>query len=533
MESWHFSHIRHYWEIVSRRKGLILSSILLSITCGLIFFSIQEKVYKGEARLSYQQQKINPYQMSPDEQTEKADIVSRLTQIVTSRSNLEKIILEEDLYANLRKNLKVEDVVEIMRRNINIVQNSEGDTFVIEYLGNSPDKVVRVTNKLASRIIEENLQYPQERTSETFVSPQNELEMSKEILNKKEAVIRDYKHTYYDEMKDQRQMNMSRLAALQGQYKGTQESIKELEQNQILIQDLIDDHKVLVEQEKQQKKIQQASKQDAATTITINKQAKLEMLQNGLAVLQKRYPDQHPQVERLKKQIADLQKLIQEERIVPDNTKPNTTSEFDAELLSLQIRIKDIGALSLKQLEQEKEEIELLIDMYEDWVISASVREAEWSSLTREYGELKKQYEFFVAQHLKDLSALNLEINPKGYQFKIEESAQVRESPIQPNFNKIMVLMTFIGLVAGVLLVLGMEIVDTSFKSQDKLEKTFDLKVICCVPNFALPGETAPKYFWSFSKTVLFLIWISAVCFAMFDLRNEGKIISSFIQIVH
>ena len=319
MESQQFSHLRQLLDIGSRRKWLILCCILLGISFGLLFFLKQEKVYKGEALVSYQQQKVNPSQMSPDEETGIRDIVSTLTQIVTSRSSLEKIILEENLYEELRENVPIEVLVEIMRKNINIVQSmfvksdtsNRGDTFVIEFFGSDPQQVVSVTNKLASRFIEENLKYREARASETSVYTQNELEMAKETLDRKEAVMRDYKLQYYNEMPDQRQMNMDRLIALQEQYQGTQESIQDLERTQILIQDQINVRKLVIEQEKKQLEMQQAIDPDASTTIVINQQAKLEMLKNSLLELQERYTEQHPQVIRLKRQIANVEQLIQ------------------------------------------------------------------------------------------------------------------------------------------------------------------------------------------------------------------------------
>ena len=218
---------------------------------------------------------------------------------------------------------------------------------------------------------------------------------------------------------------------------------------------------------------------------------------------------------------------FKDESTEPENIQP----KYDDELFALQIRIKDIG-LSIKKLEREKEEIRLQIKKYEEWVEAAPVREAEWSSLTREYAELKKHYDFLVAQNLQALSALNLEINQKGSQFKIEDLAQVPENPVKPNFRKIMILTLFAGVMAGLLFAVGLEVVDTSFKSQFELEQTFNLSVIGSVPHFELAGETARKHFWSFTKTVFFLIWISAVCLAMFDLRHEGKIIASVVQTI-
>ena len=510
-----------------------MTCILLGASFGLFHYLKQDKVYKGEALLSYQQQKINPSQMSPDEEAGIRDIVSTLTQIVTSRSSLEKIIEEENLYKEIREYVPEDVVIEIMRRNINIVQTmfvrsdtrDRGDTFVIEYYGSDPQQVVRVTNTLASRFIEENLRYREERATETSNYTENELAMAKEMLDRKEEVMRDYKLKYYNEMPDQRQLNMSRLIALQEQYQGTQESIQDLERTRVLIQDQINVRKQLVDEKQKITEMQQALEQNASTTISINKEAKLEMLKNSLEELQERFTNQHPQVKRLQKQISGLELLIAEEAKDPEADSP----QFDDELFALQIQIKDIG-LSVKALEEEKEEIRALINKYEEWVESAPVREAEWSSLTREYAELKRHYDFLVSQKLQANSALNLEKNQKGSQFKIEDLARVPETPVSPNFRKIMILTIFAGVMAGALLSVGLEVASTTFKSQFELEQAFDLSVICSVPRVSLTKEVAQKRFWSFAKTIVFAAWVCAIGLVIFDQRSEAQIIASLLQ---
>ena len=533
MESPRFTLIRQYLDLISRKKWLILTCILLGASFGLFHYLKQNKVYKAEALLSYQQQKVNPSQMSPDEETGIRDIVSTLTQLVTSRSSLEKIILDENLYEEIRGDVPIDGLIGIMRDNINIVQSmfvqsdtrDRGDTFVIEYYGSDPEVIVRVTNKLASRFIEENLRYRQERATETSAYTEKELEMAKEILDRKEAVMRDYKLQYYNEMPDQRELNMSRLIALQEQYQGTQESIQDLERTRVLIQDQINVRKQIIEEMKKETAMQEALSDDGSTSININKEAKLEMLENGLEDLQQRYTDQHPQVKRLKRQIQSLKILIASEKLDEEGDSP----KFDDELFDLQIQIKDIN-LSIEKLEKEKEDIRVLINKYDQWVESAPVREAEWSSLTREYAELKRHYDFLVSQNLQALSALNLERNQKGSQFKIEDYARVPETPVSPNFNKIMILSIFAGVMAGAVLALGLEIADTSFKSQFELEQAIELPVICSVPRLSLAREVAQKRAGSFGKAIFFLIWLFAIGLVLVDQRNESSIIAAFMQ---
>ncbi len=58
-------------------------------------------------------------------------------------------------------------------------------------------------------------------------------------------------------------------------------------------------------------------------------------------------------------------------------------------------------SLNIARMKKEMEEIKEHIKQYEQWVAAAPVREAEWSALTREYGEIKRRYDFLVAQNLQ------------------------------------------------------------------------------------------------------------------------------------
>jgi len=270
--------LKRYLDTISRRKWLILCGFMIGISCGLIFYLKQDNVYKAEVLLSSQQQQINPNpsQMSPEEQVGIRELVSTLAEIVLSKPSLEKLIKEEDLYRKSREELPMEDVVGMMRDNIIIDQSITGDSFVIEYEGSDPAQVVRVANALAAIFIAENLQYREERTSETATYTQNELEVAKEMLDRKEEVMRDYKLKYYNQMPDQRAINTSRLIALQVQYQARLDSI----------QDQINVRKQLVEENLSQSKPQQTGEQKQGTSINIDQQAKLEMLQNGLSPMQ-------------------------------------------------------------------------------------------------------------------------------------------------------------------------------------------------------------------------------------------------------
>ena len=95
-------------DVLLRRKALIVSCILIATTLGVVIYLLQPKTYQSTALLNYQQQRVNPAKMSPDEEAYIKDIVSTLSDIVTSRTSLEKIIIQEGLYKEEREKLPME-----------------------------------------------------------------------------------------------------------------------------------------------------------------------------------------------------------------------------------------------------------------------------------------------------------------------------------------------------------------------------------------------------------------------------------------
>ena len=115
MEIQQINQIRKYADVILRGKAWIGGFIIVGLVAGLAFYLTQPKIYQVSTLLSYQQQKVSPAKMSPDVQARIRDIVSTLSQIISSRTSLEQIITTVDLYREQRQKMPMEDVIELMR----------------------------------------------------------------------------------------------------------------------------------------------------------------------------------------------------------------------------------------------------------------------------------------------------------------------------------------------------------------------------------------------------------------------------------
>lgn len=505
MENQQIQQLRRWVDVAFRRKAIILIFALLGVSLGLAYYLVQPKIYRSTALLSYQQQRINPSQMSPDLVARIRENINTVTNIVLSRSSLEQIVTNHGLLDPADKQQSMEGAVERLRALIHIEQSRNGDTFSISYVGTNPEVVEQVTNSLAARFIDENLKYREERAAETSVYTEDELVMAKEMLDSREAKMRDYKLQYFNEMPEQRESNLTRLTALQEQYQSRQDSIQDLERTRVLIQEQINVRRQLLADTARSRASRAPETADAQPETD---RQRLARLQGTLQNLLTRYTEQHPEIRQLRREIAALEQQVGPEpasgATASAGSRQRSGEPFDQELFDLQIQMKDV-VLNIQKLKEEQAELQKGIEQYEAWIEAVPAREAEWAALTREYAELRRHYDDLVAQNLQAQSSLNLERKQKGSQFRIEDPARAAEKPISPVFLKIMAIALLGGLGLGVVLVVGSEVLDASFRSPEDVEDALPVEVLCSIPYLPLQKETRRARFRQVGGSLLFV----------------------------
>ncbi len=511
--------IYKYLNLLLSRHKLIIVMLLLAVTAGYAYYLRTPQIYQSSASIIYQEQRINPSRLSPDEKVQIGEMVNTIAQQVLSRTNLEKIIEEFNLYAEMRENAAKEDIIERLRKNaIDIdLGRKTGNVFTISFRGKNPNTVRQVTNALAAKFIEENIRVREERARERASYIQEELRMSKVTLHEKESQMRDYKLKYYNEMRDQRASNVTRLNTLQSQFQAIQTNIQGLEQTRLLASEQLEVRKNL-----------QKAAFNADVAVPETKagllQTELANARNSRNELLARYTKQHPSVRRIEKRIENLESEISNFKDPDSKEAVSVMEAVDPRIQELSIQLKEID-LDLKNLRKESENILSQIKTYQKWIDASPIREAEWSDLTRDYDELKRYHDALVAQSLAAEAAESLEIRQKGSQFKIVDPAYLPETPVKGSFLKILISSMAIGLAVGAVLVLGIDFLDPSFKNQKEMEDYLQIPVTCTLPliftDFELKRQKIKNILWY----LFFAIWVLALITATLYFWSTGALI--------
>jgi len=130
--------------------------------CSVAYYKMVPKIYRATTLILVQPQRVPTEYVRSTVTDSVTSLLNTLSQEILSRTRLERVIQEFNLYEDIRSKVPLERIVEIMREAIGI--KVEGDprneraqsTFSISFEGKEPRTVMLVTNKLASLFIEEN-----------------------------------------------------------------------------------------------------------------------------------------------------------------------------------------------------------------------------------------------------------------------------------------------------------------------------------------------------------------------------------------
>ena len=123
------------------------------------------------------------------------DRLQSITQQILSRTRLERIIQDFDLYAEERAPGSWRTSSSGCARDIS-VQVVKGDAFRVSYIGRDPRTVMKVTERLASLFIEENLRDREVLAEGTNQFLEAQLEDARRRLIEHEKKLEDYRKQF-------------------------------------------------------------------------------------------------------------------------------------------------------------------------------------------------------------------------------------------------------------------------------------------------------------------------------------------------
>jgi polysaccharide chain length determinant protein (PEP-CTERM system associated) len=487
----HALTVRDCLRILDRRRWWLLAPLFVCWAAIWTISWLLPSQFRSETLILVEQQKVPEEYVVANVSVDVQDRLNAMKQQVLSRTRLEKIIEQFQLYPSERKRQGMDAAVEKMRdTDVEIKpvetpgRKGEAAAFVIKYSAPSARLAQTVNAQLTSLFIDENIQEQSQMAENTTDFLSSELDDARSKLAEQEDRIKHFKGQHLGELPAQMESNVQILTGLQDRLRSLTQSLNRAQEQKLYLESLLAQYRSV-----------KVGGEHGATSLPALDQ-ELERLRSELTAAQTRYTEKHPDVIRLQNEVAKTEKLKQQ--IESDlaskgssglDTAPTTTAELQAmsPILQIQGQLK-ANELEVQDTHRQVQQMEAQIAAYQGRLNSAPVAEQQLADLTRDYDQSKANYDSLLKKQMQSQLATNLEKRQQGQQFRIIDPASLPNQAYSPDRLKF----SAFGLLAG--LILGIGCLSAAEYVDDRVRGSHDVKIagariLVGIPHLMTPLE--------------------------------------------
>jgi protein tyrosine kinase modulator len=454
-----------------RRKNLIACVFVVVFLLSAYLAVILPKVYQSRSLVLITPQRVPSAFVTSTVTTDLNERMQSIIQEILSRTQLEKIVKEFDLYPSGNLSL-MEDRVETLRKAIK-VEFRRNNVFQLSFEADNPENAKQVTGRIASLFIEQNLQVREQQAIGTKSFMTAEAERLRKELEEQEAVVNRYKAANRYELPDQLDSNLRTLEQLRREMEASNQRLAALQERRGILQKQTVESDILG--------VDLLGGMLSGPTEGGSQSAQLQMRKKELDSLLQRYSSKHPDVIRIKKEIESLEAESKNIVAIKPEKGASTTPSANPLKQVLQTQIGDIDA-EIQSLRSQRDQIRSQIGTLQSRVDATPIRAIELSKISRGYEITLRKYQDLLAKSLESELSENMEKKQKGEQFQILDPANFPLKPVRPNRPLILLMGLLAGLGSGFGLAFLWDNLDTSFKRSDEVASYVNVPLLATIP---------------------------------------------------
>jgi len=491
-------NLQHYLGVVRRRHLYFLIPLFLgwAIVWGVSW--ILPPRYLSTTLILVEQPTMPKDYVTPNVNDDLQERMQSITQQILSRTRLLHIIDEYKLYAGGHAQRSPDQKVEMMRKDIiiDLVRDERNQitAFNVSYSSRSPQMAQQVTSELTDLFINENLEVRQRQSEDTTQFLEAQLETARKTLSDQEEKIREFKGQHVGEMPGQLASNLQILQGLQSQLQNEEDALNTARQQHVYLQTLAEQYRAL----------QGSPKNGDGPTMGLPAlDQELEKLKAQLADLLSHYTDRHPDVRKVKDQIAQTEKM-RAQLLAALKTKDAAGAgdgsdaanaltpggdPMQASLLApIQSQLRS-NQLEITNREHSVATLKAKVDDYQGRLNQEPIREQQLADLTRGYEQSQANYDDLLKKKNESKMATSMELLQQGERFRIVDPPSLPIKPDFPNRLKFCGIGLGVGLALGVLFAGAFEMMDDRIYDEKEFQKLLPVAVISEIPAIARPED--------------------------------------------
>jgi polysaccharide chain length determinant protein (PEP-CTERM system associated) len=460
-----------YFSMIRRRRWTWLTPLLASVLVGWLLVIFLPREFRSSTTIGVTAPVVSPNlvgQASPFDNQERLRAIQQqllsvpiLARVARAEGASESQVTSR--MAQLRNGISIIVPDPVPSAN----EARRLDTFVINYTDAKPESAQRIANRLASAFVEENSKLRTDHANDTTAFIDAQLAASHTRMTELEARLRQSKEAYVGQLPEQTQANLQTLAGLRQQVvanstaaRGERDRLSVIER-QI---DAIDKNTV----------DEPGGNRPADSLLAA--EGRVATAERDLAAAQAVYTDKHPDVQRLKEELAAARRDLQIVRQQPASDRL-ARLERNPSYQQL-VGDRELSRSRIKDLDRDSQETQQLIRAYQARVEAAPMVEQQLSGIERDYALERQQYGDLSAKQRASIISANVERDRSGERFTVLEPATFPTEPIRPVPIRVMLGSLLVGLCLGGVLTLGREYIDTSVHDERDIRDALELPVL-------------------------------------------------------
>jgi polysaccharide chain length determinant protein (PEP-CTERM system associated) len=462
-------HALDYLNVLRRRKYWLIVPIVGSVVVGILLVLLLPKEYRSTATLAVAAPIVSPNLVGPTASLDNQDRLRALEQQLLSAPILSQLVRDEkigdgtltDARANqLRRQIKfgVPDPV------VSTNEIRRLDTFLVSYGDSDPARAQRIANRLVNIFVNENSKTRTEQAQDTAAFLQMSLRDSQYRLDQLEQQLRKAKESHMGQLPEQTQANLQTLSGLRQQQESTASALRTEQDRLSLIVRQID------------AMTQGNSAMTPAAAAASSPEARVVAVQRELDQAQAMYTDIHPEVVRLKEELAAAKAAV-----VAESKRPAADREAQLKVDPAYRQLladKAASELRINELRRSEADARRQIGVYQARVEGAPMVEQQLAGVQREYDLEKQQYSDLANKLHAATMVESVERNGGTEQFTVLYAASLPSEPTKPVPLRVMLFSIMAGLVLGGAAVFGREYFDRSVHDANDIQNEFDVPLL-------------------------------------------------------
>ncbi|WP_428423396.1 hypothetical protein [Methylibium sp.] len=522
-----------YLAILRRRSPLMLPVAGALFVVGVVVALALPPVYRSTATILIQEQEI-PQELVRSTVTSFADErIQVISQQVMTRAVLLDLVGKYDLYGKTRQRETSEEILDRMRRDIKLTPISTDVTdrrtgsqvkstiaFTLSYDSELAGSAQKIANELTTLFLNENVKNRQQKAAETSSFLQEELVRLNRHISEVEEKLSAFKRRNQGRLPELAVVNQQSSERAEGELMRIERDIMMLEERKIMLEGQLAQVKpanpilastgerVVLEPEDRLKSLQaqlagmvgvyseehpdikrmrreiaSLKTQTGVANDAYDREARMAELEAQLAVLRQKYSDNHPDVQKLKRAVAAARQIV--DTANPSGEGPRKPDNPMYITLKTQVESTRSEIQSMKGL---REELRDKLGQLEVRMMQTPEVEREYLELTRDQESSRMRFRELREKQMQAEVAEQLERGRKAERFTLIDPPIYPEKPYRPNRLAIALLGLVVALVGGVAAAALSEAMDRTVHGPKELMRMLRVPVLAVIPALASPG---------------------------------------------